>query len=129
MKLKTVTFDPAESERYMMCESAKYVIWTRELLKFLGYEVNEATKCYQDSLSAIWQSKHDVKFDRNKHTILKRAFVREQYEEGRMTGTHRDRVNLQADMLTHPTEKKGLFKHIRTMGMELVPDSLGDLAK
>ncbi len=127
VKLKTVTLDTAESEGYMMCESAKYIVWERELLKFLGHIITTATKLYQDNLSAIWHSKHDAKFDRNKHTSLKRAFVREKYDEQLMVGTYMEREGLASDILTHPSTKKDLQKHGLAMGLVSVPDSLGEL--
>ena len=127
MKLKSVTLDSAESEGYMMCETAKYIVWQRELLKFLGHVITVATRLFQDSLSAIWQSKHDVKFNRNKHTSLKRSFMREKYEEKLLVGTHMDRRDLATDILTHPSVKKDLQHHGLTMGLVSVPDSLGDI--
>ena len=43
MKIRTVTLDTAESEGYMMCETVKYIIWGRELLKFWGHLILNAT--------------------------------------------------------------------------------------
>jgi hypothetical protein len=113
----------------MMCETIKYIIWGRELLKFWGIVILNATTLLQDNQAAIWQSKHDVKFDRNKHTSLKRAFCREKYEENIAIGQHQPRENLRPDILTHHNPKKQLISHIFGMGMEPVPDSLGDLVK
>ena len=74
----------------MMCECATFILWTRELLTFFGYQMTATTRMYQDNLSAIWLSSHDGKFSRNKHTIVKRSFFREHVDEGRIEPLHMD---------------------------------------
>ena len=94
----------------MMCEVATYILWTRDLLTFFGYQMTAPTRMYQDNLSAIWLSTHDGKFSRNKHTLVKRSFYREHIEDGKIEPLHMDTDNMPADMGTKPLCKKLLTK-------------------
>ncbi len=61
--------------------------------------------------------------------ISEGAFCREKYEENIVVAQWQERAKLCPDMLTHHNPKKQLIDHIFGMGMEPVPDSLGDLSK
>ena len=119
-KLKIVTLSSTESESIVMCEDATYVVWMRDLLKFFGYNLDSPTKMYQDNLSAIWLATHNGAFSRNKHTILKRSFLKEKIEEGLIAPIHRDTDKMPADMLTKSMTRLLLHKHMTSIGMERV---------
>jgi hypothetical protein len=119
-KLKTATLSSTESENDMMCSCATYIIWTRELLTFFGYQMTAPTRMYQDNLSAIWLSSHDGKFSRNKHTLIKRSFFREHVNDGEIEPLHMDTEHMPADMGTKPLCRKLLTRHMAKVGMERV---------
>ena len=68
-------------------------------------------------MSAIWLSIHNGKFSRNKHTLVKRSFFREQCDEGRIEPLRMDTENMPADMKTKQLCRKLLTKHMQKVGM------------
>jgi hypothetical protein len=116
-KLKTSTLSSTESENNMMCDGATYVLWTRQLLTFYGYQMTAPTRMYQDNLSAIWLSKHDGKFSRNKHTLVKRSFYREHVDAGELEPLHMDGLYMPADMGTKPLCRKLMTRHMQKVNM------------
>ena len=116
-KLKMVTLSSTESENSMMCEGATYIVWMRQLLSFCGYMMTEPTTMYQDNLSAIWLGKHDGKFSRNKHTMVKRSYFREQVVGGLIEPKHLGTEDMPADMGTKPLSRKLMTRHMKKMGM------------
>jgi len=116
-KLKSVTLSSTESEGYMLCEGATYVVWVRELLSFYGYRMDKPTKMYQDNLSTIWLATHEGSFAKNKHTIVKRAYVKERIDEKELVMMHCDTERMSADMETKPLAKKLLQKHMESIGL------------
>jgi len=116
-KLKSVTLSSTESEGYMVCEGATYVVWIRELLIFYGYDMNTPVRMLQDNLSTIWLGTHDGSFSKNKHTIIKRAYVREKIEDGVLVVVHCDTERMSADMGTKPLCKKLMLRHMGAIGM------------
>ena len=89
----------------------------RELLTFYGYKMTAPTRMYQDNLSAIWLGKHDGKFNRNKHTFVKRSYFREQVTGGLIEPKHLGTEEMPADMGTKPLSRKLMTRHMKTMGM------------
>ena len=116
-KLKSVTLSSTESEGDTMTVGATYIVWLRDLLTFWGYPVNLPTRLYQDNLSAIWLATHDGKFNRNKHTMVKRAYFREKVEQGVLVAMHRDTDKMPADMGTKAVGRELLTKHMKSIGM------------
>ena len=72
---------------------------------------------FQDNLSAIWLASHDGKFNRNKHTLVKRAYFREKVEQGVVAVLHRDTDKMTADMGTKAGSRDLLSKHMKYIGM------------
>ena len=116
-KLKAATLSSTESENAMMCEGATYIVWMRQLLSFFGYVMTAPTRMYQDNLSAIWLGKHDGKFSRNKHTLVKRSYFREQVTGGVIEPMHLRTEEMPADMGTKPLTRKLMTRHMKAMGM------------
>jgi hypothetical protein len=116
-KLRTVTLSSTESENSMMCECATYIVWMRQLLSYYGYVMTAPTRMYQDNLSAIWLGKHDGKFSRNKHTLVKRSYFREQVTGGVIDPQHLRTEEMPADMGTKPLTRKLMTRHMKAMGM------------
>ena len=116
-KLKTVTLSSTESEGETMTTGCTYVVWMRDLLTFWVYPVVLPTRMFQDNLSAIWLSTHDGKFNRNKHTLVKRMYFREKVEQGVLVALHRDTDKMPADMGTKAVGRLLMSKHMQYMGM------------
>ncbi len=60
---------------------------------------------------------HEGSFGRNKHTLIKRAYVKEKVEEGALAMVHCDTERMVADMGTKPLCKKTLYRHMLKIGM------------
>ena len=88
------------------------------MLHYFGYVMEAPTKLFQDNLSAIWLATHDGNFQRNKHTITERAFVKDLIENKLMTCIHQDTEKMWANMLTKPENKKMLWESLKAFGME-----------
>ena len=93
-KIKFATLSSTESEGRAMKEAGTYIVWAREMLYFFGYRMEGPTKLFQDNLSAIWLASHDGSFQRNKHTVIERAFVKDLIDEKVMTCIHQDTERL-----------------------------------
>ncbi len=78
----------------------------------------------QDNLSTIWLATHEGAFAKNKHTIIKRAYVKEKIEDGIVVITHCDTERMCADMETKPLAKKLLHRHMEAIGMVIIADKI-----
>jgi hypothetical protein len=61
--------------------------------------------------------KHDGKFNRNKHTLVKRSYFREQVIGGIIEPQHLRTEEMPADMGTKPLPRKLMTRHMKAMGM------------
>ncbi len=67
---------------------------------------------YQDNLSAIWLTANDGAFNRNKHTLIRRMFIRQSVSDRVIQPIHMDTKEMQADMLTKSVSKALLLTHM-----------------
>jgi len=86
--------------------------------------MSSPTRMLQDNLSTIWLATHDGTFGKNKHTIIKRAYVKEKIENGTIVMVHCDTDRMTADMGTKPLCKKLLQKHMEAIGMVAIGERL-----
>ncbi len=91
---------------------------------FYGYRIGGPTRMLQDNLSTIWLATHDGSFGKNKHTIIKRAYVKEKIEEGVVVVTHCDTERMCADLGTKPLGRKLLQRHMEAMGMVIIDNKM-----
>jgi hypothetical protein len=116
-KLKCVTLSSTESESVVMCEAATYVVWIRGMMDFFGCRFEQPTRMYQDNLSAIWLATNDGSFSKNKHTLVKRAYLMDKVKEQIIVPVHMDTERMPADMLTKSMNRKLLTRHMERIGM------------
>jgi hypothetical protein len=116
-KLRNVTLSSTESENEVMCDAATYAVWMKDLLEFFGYRLTHPVRMYQDNLSAIWLTSNDGAFSRNKHTLVRRMYIRQNITDKVITPVHMDTDLMPADMLTKSINKELLLRHMKKIGM------------
>jgi hypothetical protein len=80
-KQQTVAISTAEAEYMAAVEVTKELLWLKQLLNELNYEIKLPIKIYIDNLSAIYIAQHDVQHDRTKHIDIKYHFIKQYVEE------------------------------------------------
>jgi hypothetical protein len=123
-KLKLVTLSSTESEHVALCGAATKAVWLSDMLRFMAVPLNGPIKVYQDNTSTIWLTANEGNFARNKHVLVRRNYVKEQITEGVIKVLYKPTAEMAADMGTKPLPEKTLRRHMATIGMVSVPDSL-----
>lgn len=98
-KQKTTALSTTEAEFVAACESAKEIVWLKQLLSELGENYNCVTLCV-DNQSAIKLINNPVYHKRTKHIDVKYNFVREKVELGMIKVQYVSSNNQLADILT-----------------------------
>lgn len=83
-KQQTVALSSAEAELMAITEAVKEVIWIREMMTEMKYEIHTPMKIYSDNQSAIHMTHNDVDQERTKHIATRHFFVREKIVSGEM---------------------------------------------
>jgi hypothetical protein len=102
-------------------KAATLAVWMTFLLRFMGYECEGPVRIYRDNLSTIWLARNDGSFNRTKHIIVKKYYLRERLEGGDIVMIHMNGLLLSADMLTKPMTEAKINEHSASMGMESLP--------
>jgi len=76
------------------------------IIIIFGYEMDNPVRMYQDNSSAIWLATHDGAFNKNKHTLIKRAYIREKINNKTIMPIYRETEKMPADMLTKSMNRK-----------------------
>jgi hypothetical protein len=126
-KLTMMTRSTFESEWVSMCEATCYVYWLRSILQRLGFSFKDETRrprpiMYEDNLSAIWGSRQDLTFARNKHLLGSRNFFKEAQDKELVSVVHCGSPSMVADILTKQETELVVAKHMKAMGMEKIDD-------
>ena len=93
-------------------EASKEVVWFREVMRELGYEMDEATVLYEDNKACIAFSKNNTNHDRSKHIDIRAYALRDKVRDGEMELVHVDTKHQLADMLTKHQQKSTFIKHV-----------------
>ena len=80
-KQKTVAHSSSEAEYIAASETARDVVWFRELLKGMGLEQTEATPLLMDNQTSIRFVEEDTVTPRRKHINVKYHYVRQLFRE------------------------------------------------
>lgn len=99
-KQSIVATSTTDAEYVAMCETAKEVIWTRQLLEDLGINQKNATILHCDNVAAKLLIKNPVYHKRTKHIDVKFHYTREQVKNGLIEVQHIESSNQLADIFT-----------------------------
>ena len=103
-KHKSVALSTTEAEFMAASKAAKEVIWLPRLLSEIT-TLTETPVLKIDNLSAVKLVKNLTFHRRSKHIEVRHFFVREKFDEGRLTVEHIPGVEQVADILTKPLNK------------------------
>lgn len=98
-KQKTIALSTTEAEFVAASESAKEIIWLRQLLSDLG-EIYDCVTLHVDNQSAIKLINNPIYHKRTKHIDVKYNFIREKVEAGLIKIKYISSSNQLADILT-----------------------------
>ena len=98
-------------------EAGKEAIWTRQLLRELGYALEDASTLYMDNQSAVTVSKNPEHFGRMKHMDLRLHWLRDEVEGGKLAPKFVPTQDNPADLLTKPPAKPKVEHSRECMGL------------
>lgn len=111
-KQKTIALSTTEAEFVAACESAKEILWLKQLLSELGENYNCITLCV-DNQSAIKLINNPSYHKRTKHIDVKYNFIREKVELGLIKVEYVPSNEQLADILTKPLPAQ-VFAYLRS---------------
>ncbi|RWS05910.1 gag-pol polyprotein-like protein, partial [Dinothrombium tinctorium] len=113
-KQRSVALSTTESEYISACTSAKEIVWLRQLLLDLSFNVEKPIDLYCDNMSAIKLIRNPEFHKRTKHIDVQYHFVREKYEQRIIDVKFVDTNDQLADILTKPLAS-AVFLRLRSM--------------
>jgi hypothetical protein len=103
-KQKIVSKSSTEAELIALSDGCSQVIWSRDLLLSLGYNIGAAT-IYQDNLSTMAMVENGRSTsERTRHINVRYFFVKDRVESGEITIEHMPTEKMTADGLTKPLQ-------------------------
>ena len=101
-----------ESEYMEASEASKEVVYFRELMREIGYEMSTPTVLYEDNKACMSFSKNNTNHDRSKHIDIRAYALRDKVREGVIKLKHVDTKHQLADMMTKHQQKATFIKHM-----------------
>ena len=108
-----IAHSSAESEQIAAFQTARNVIYWRQLLHELSLAMSASTIIFEDNQACIAQSKNSVNHKRSKHILLKYHYLRHLTESGEICLEYIETANQIADIFTKPLNKQ-LFTNLVT---------------
>jgi hypothetical protein len=100
-----------EAEFYAACETAKEVVWWRELLNEIGDRQTRPTRIYEDNKACISFSKNNTCHARTKHIDLRAYACRDYVRDGVVELVHVGTNDQLADMMTKTQPVRLFVEH------------------
>jgi len=116
-KIKLNLHSSCESEGYMTSKAGTYAVFMIALTRALNMNISEIPSIKQDNQSNIWLQSHDGKFNRNKHILARRNYVKDLLEDKVLTVTHADTDYLESDMMTKVVSLIIQTRHMKRCGL------------
>lgn len=116
-KQSVVALSSMEAEYVALCQGAKEVIFTRSLLREMGFAeyVREPTSIYCDNQGANFMVRNPAVHKRSKHIDIKYHYIRDKYNEGSVDVEYIPSEENAADIFT-----KVLMKQKHVVACELL---------
>ncbi len=96
----TVALSTAESEFLALCDTAREVVFTRNLLTELNFTQDQPTTIYEDNQPVIHQVNNNAVSPRMKHVAIRFEFIRELISSNVINVIYCETSNMIADLLT-----------------------------
>jgi len=99
-KQRHVTTSSGECELAGLYDGSTGVIWTRDFLIELGYEVGPARILHDNTSSIALAKKGHTSSKRSRHFHVKRLFIADRIKDGEIDIEHCEGKRMKADILT-----------------------------
>jgi Reverse transcriptase (RNA-dependent DNA polymerase) len=113
-----VTISTAEAETVSACEAAVLIMWIRNILEELGYDMGSTT-LWEDNNAAIAIATKPERKSRIRHMHVKYMYLQEKVSEGSIQVKRIDTDKQIADMFTKALPKLKLLEFVKTIGMNI----------
>lgn len=113
-KQNLVTLSSCEAEYVALCETAKELIWLRNLVRDFGIQIEGPINIKTDSQSAMAMTSNQKLNNRSKHIDIRFHFIKDMVEQKQLQLEYVPTEDNQADMLTKPLGSVKL-KHLRVL--------------
>ena len=107
----TIALSSAESEQIAAFNTARSIVYYRQLLEEFGQIQTGATVIWEDNQACIAQSKNPVNHKRSKHTLVKYHYLRSLHDTNIIRLEYINTIDQVADLLTKPLAPK-LFQNL-----------------
>ncbi|WP_216071954.1 Ty1/Copia family ribonuclease HI, partial [Acinetobacter baumannii] len=123
-KQDTVADSTTESEYIAASEAAKEAVWLKKFITELGVvpSILDPVELFCDNTGAIAQAKEPRSHQRSKHILRRYHLIREIVERGDVKVSKIPTEDNVADPLTKPLARAKHEKHVRSMGLRIMPD-------
>jgi Reverse transcriptase (RNA-dependent DNA polymerase) len=118
-KLQTlVALSTTEAEHISAVEAGKEILWMREFMGELGYNVSGPSLLWMDNQSAIAVSKNPEHHGKMKHLSLRLFWLRDAVQGGLIAPKFVGTQNMAADIFTKALDRFKVQKCIGMLGLE-----------
>jgi hypothetical protein len=117
-KLQTlVALSTTEAEHIAAVEAGKEIIWMRQLMGELGYDISGPSLLRMDNQSAIAVNKNPEHHGRMKHLSLRLFWLRDAVQDGLISLTFVATQDMAADIFTKPLDRFKVQKCAKMLGL------------
>ena len=113
---KTIALSSTEAEYMAMSDCSRQVVWVRNLLAELGYNVRHIPLS-GDNQGSIFIGSNPVTESRSKHIDIRYHYIREVYDKGIVDIFYIDGNDNPADIFTKPLPADAHARHTHTLGL------------
>lgn len=123
-KQETVADSTTESEYIAACEATKEAVWLKKFILELGVvpSILDPVELFCDNNGAIAQAKEPWSHQKLKHILRRYHLIREIVERGDVKISKVAGEDNVADPLTKALARAKHERHVRSMGLRVVPD-------
>jgi hypothetical protein len=108
---KSVTLSSSEAEYVSISEITKDILFVKQVLEFLGQEIESPIKIQVDNIGAIYMAENGASSNQTKHVNTRYHFVRELIEDGTLMIEFVKSENNDSDIFTKNLGKELFMKH------------------
>ena len=112
-----VALSTTEAEHIAAVEAAKEILWMRQFMGELGYDVSGPSLLRMDNQSAIAVSKNPEHHGRMKHLSLRLFWIRDAVQEGLIVPSFVSTQNMAADIFTKALDRFKVQKCVHMLGL------------
>ena len=112
-----VALSTTEAEHIAAVEAGKEILWMRQFMGELGYDVSGPSLLRMDNQSAIAVNKNPEHHGKMKHLSLRLFWLRDAVQDGLIAPTFVTTQDMAADVFTKSLDRFKLQKCIRMLGL------------